>query len=141
LKTIPEQSALSYNTVVGSINPPAGYAIKIYSPHNPTLQVQDATVIYNDNPETGALFLPSYGSFHPLSCQVKNWGNVTLAPFNVNGFVKDPNGNQVVTDDVTTDSLSISETQNITFTLPFSPVMLEHISTSRKQNRAATMWG
>ncbi|MBK9732989.1 MAG: T9SS type A sorting domain-containing protein [Chitinophagaceae bacterium] len=105
-------------------SPPASFAIKYYPPTNPTLQVNDAATIYLDNPETGAIFLTNNGSTaHDLKAQVKNYGTVTTAPFNVQGVVKDPMGTQVVSNFFLTDTLNAQETQNFTFVQQLNPAL------------------
>jgi hypothetical protein len=126
---------LTWTNFMGGINPPANYAIKYYPPHNSTLVVSDATILYNDNSETGALFLPANSlTPHLLTTAVKNWGNVPLDSFNVHGIVKDGSGNQIVIDDFTTDSLDVSESQIVTFTYPLltgAPGDYKFIATSQ----------
>lgn len=79
------------------VSPPENFAIKYYYPVSPTLAVTDAAIIYNDNPETGAIFLTNNSPVaHDLKARVKNYGTVTTNPFNVQGVVKDPVGTQVV---------------------------------------------
>src|SRR4030095_9917803 len=105
---------LCWNNVVFTGNPQGGYAVKFYQPKNSALVLHDATVIYNDNAETGALFLPAYGGAHTLTCEVKNWGTVPLDSFNVHGYVKDGSGVQVMVDDIISDSLDVYESQILT---------------------------
>lgn len=103
-------------------SPPASFAIKYYHPLNPTLVVKDAATIYLDNSETGAIFLTNNSATaHDLVAQVKNYGTVTSAPFNVQGVVKDPQGTQVVANFFLTDSLDAQETQTFTFGQQLNP--------------------
>lgn len=105
------------------LSPPQNYAIKYYYPHNPTLQVKDVFMVNNDNPETGAIFLPANsGSPHTLSATVKNGGNVPSIPFNVQGIVKDPSGNQIVSELYYVDTLEAQEAQSFDFAQQVSPI-------------------
>ncbi|MBX7110053.1 MAG: T9SS type A sorting domain-containing protein [Chitinophagales bacterium] len=106
------------------VSPPQSFAIKYYFPENPTLEVKDAATIYLDNPETGALFLTNNSSTaHNLVANVKNFGTITTAPFNVQGVVKDPMGTQVVANFFLTDTLEAQESQTFTFGQQLNPVL------------------
>lgn len=65
------------------IYPQENYAIKFYHPVNSTYQVTDAATIYNDNTDTGGLFLSKNGSPYTMSTLVKNTGNQSSAAFPV----------------------------------------------------------
>ncbi|MBA2407324.1 MAG: T9SS type A sorting domain-containing protein [Chitinophagales bacterium] len=115
---------LFYNTFTYQ-SPPANSAIKFYPPTNPTLEVTDAFVVYNDNPETGAIFLVgNSGTPHNLTTLVKNGGNIPTGQFNVQATLNDPMGNQVVNEFVLIDSLQPSETQLITFAQQLNPTVI-----------------
>ncbi|MEO6166695.1 MAG: T9SS type A sorting domain-containing protein, partial [Chitinophagales bacterium] len=106
------------------VSPPEEFAIKYYYPTNPTLEVKDAAIIYNDNSETGAIFLTNNSpTAHNLTTQVKNYGTITSLPFNVQGVVKDPLGTQVVSNFFLTDTLDAQETQTFTFSQQLNPAL------------------
>lgn len=106
------------------VSPPENFAIKYYYPVSPTLAVTDAAIIYNDNPETGAIFLTNNSpDAHNLKALVKNYGTVTTNPFNVQTVVKDPQGTNVVSNFFLTDTLEAQETQEITFSQQLNPVL------------------
>jgi hypothetical protein len=112
---------LFYNTFTYQ-SPPANSAIKFYPPSNPTLEVSDAFIEYNDNPETGAIFLVgNSGTPHNLTSLVKNGGNIPTGQFNVQATVKDPMGTQVISEFVFVDSLQPSESQLLTFADQLDP--------------------
>ena len=106
------------------VSPPENFAIKYYYPVSPTLAVTDAAIIYNDNPETGAIFLTNNSPVaHDLKARVKNYGTVTTNPFNVQGVVKDPVGTQVVANFYQTDTLDAQEYADFTFSQQLNPVL------------------
>lgn len=105
------------------VYPPSTYSIRIYPPASTTLQINDASTLYNDNPLTGALFLSKNSAgAHFLKSEVKNSGNTVLNPFNVNGIVRAANNAIQVSNTAQTDTLQPSATQAINFTNPFIPL-------------------
>lgn len=107
----------SFNTY-----PPVNYAIKYYYPQNVTAQFIDAACEYNDNESTGGLFLSKNGGPYTLKTAIKDRGNTTLNPFNVQCDVKDAGGFTQVSNAVLTDTLQAQETQLITLPSTFAPV-------------------
>lgn len=106
------------------VSPPENFAIKYYYPVSPTLAVTDAAIIYNDNPETGAIFLTNNSPIaHDLKARVKNYGTVSTNPFNVQGVVKDPVGTQVVANFYQTDTMDAQEYADFTFSQQLNPVL------------------
>ncbi|MBL7922813.1 MAG: T9SS type A sorting domain-containing protein [Bacteroidia bacterium] len=102
---------------------PSQYAIKFYPPVSSTLQINDASTNYNDNPLTGAKFLSknATGTFY-LTAEVKNSGNTTLNPFNVTGVVRAQNNAIVVSNTAVTDTLQAGQTQLLSYANAFIPV-------------------
>lgn len=100
--------------------PDTTYAIRYYYPQNSPYQVFDAAAVYNDNPETGGLFLPKVGTPFTMSTQIKNTGNQALGTFNVNGKIVNLLGVTQVQDNVSAMALATSATQNILFTNTWS---------------------
>lgn len=113
---------LSWNTVFpATINPPVNYAIKFYYPKNPTLQVTDASMSYNDNSTTGGIFLPVSNTPHILTAQAKNCGVVSANAFAVNVEVKNPVNSIVVNSTAFTDTLQPQQSQAMIFNDTFYP--------------------
>ncbi|HYV92363.1 MAG TPA: T9SS type A sorting domain-containing protein [Chitinophagales bacterium] len=113
---------LSWNTVFPNyMNPPINYAIKFYYPQNPTLQITDAAVQYNDNVTTGGIFLPVSSTSHSLTAEIKNWGTSTTSPFGVNAIVKNPSGVNVVNITDNTDTMASLQSQVMTFSSSMQP--------------------
>ncbi|MBN8697534.1 MAG: T9SS type A sorting domain-containing protein [Bacteroidetes bacterium] len=108
----------SYNAL-----PASSYAIKYYYPSNTTFAVSDASTSYNDNTETGGLFLSKNGSSFTMTTEVKNTGNQNLSPFNV--FTRVVNGANAIQaqNNTTTNTLTPGQTQVITGTNVFNPTV------------------
>ncbi|MBS1658410.1 MAG: T9SS type A sorting domain-containing protein [Bacteroidetes bacterium] len=95
--------------------PPTSYAIKIYHPQNPTLEVTDVEPYYIDNPGTGAIFLPQSSTPYPITAQIRNVGNTQVASVPAEMEIKDPSGNVVAIDTAYTDTLDPGESVLVTF--------------------------
>ena len=109
--------------VLQDLYPPSQYSIRYVPPTSTTLQINDASTVYNDNDITGARFISKNptGAFL-LNTQVKNSGNTTLNPFSVTGIVRAANNSIQVSNTVTTNTLLPSQTQDIAYVNPFVPV-------------------
>jgi hypothetical protein len=101
--------------------PPTQYAIKIYPPTNPTLEVVDVEPYYIDNPGTGAIFLPLSTNEYPINTLVRNVGNKQVTDIPVSLEIKDPSGDVAVTDLLYVDTLEAGESQLVTFAFPLTP--------------------
>lgn len=102
------------------VYPPINYAIKYYYPANTTFQVNDASCSYNTNDITGGIFLSKNATdTFPLITEIKNTGNTTLNPFNVQSSVKAANGLTVSSNAIASDTLLAGATQTITFAQGF----------------------
>ncbi len=106
----------SYNAL-----PPINYAIKFYYPTNTTYSVSDASTVYNDNAETGGLFLSRNGQPFSMVSEVKNTGNQNLASFNVFQRVVNSVGTIQAQNNTMSNALTPSQTQTITGTNTFNP--------------------
>lgn len=104
------------------ILPPAIYAIKFYPPIATTYQVNDAATVYNDNEETGGLFMAKDGAAYTMNTQVRNTGNQPLAPFNVFGRVLNNLNQAQASGTVQTGPLAPGDTEDISFPGTFSPI-------------------
>lgn len=104
------------------ILPPSIYAIKFYPPQSSTFQVNDASTNYNDNEETGGLFLSKDGASFTMSTQIRNTGNQALAPFGVFGRVINFLNVVQVSSTVQSGALAPGATEDITFPSPFVPI-------------------
>jgi hypothetical protein len=102
--------------------PPINYAIKYYYPANSTYQVFDASTVWNDNAETGGVFLQKNGAAFPLRTEIKNTGNQPLSPFNVQGRVVNAANSTIVVSATTSQALTPGQTQQITQSNQFLPI-------------------
>ncbi|HYV94288.1 MAG TPA: T9SS type A sorting domain-containing protein [Chitinophagales bacterium] len=103
-------------------SPGDNFAIKFYYPHPPLLtSFTDVQILQNDNPSTGGIFIPANGFPYYLTTQVKNSGTTTVDPFTVAGRLVNANGDTLISENFTTDTLLSSESQDIGFTTPFNP--------------------
>jgi len=103
--------------------PPAVYSIKYYYPSNNTFQVNDASIVYNNNENTGGLFLSANGGPYVMTSQVKNTGNQPLASFNVLSRVVNFLNQNQVTDNISTTALAPGATEDLIFTNTYSPTL------------------
>ncbi len=106
----------SYN-----VFPPINYAIKYSYPSNTTYVVNDASTSYNDNSETGGLFLARNGQQFTMSTSIKNTGNQNLASYNVFSRVLNTIGTTMVSDNRMSLASIPGQTENITMTNMFNP--------------------
>ncbi|MBP6335572.1 MAG: T9SS type A sorting domain-containing protein [Bacteroidia bacterium] len=100
--------------------PAQSYAIKYYYPPTVALSINDASAYYNNNAESGGLFLSKDGNPFIMTSQIKNTGNQTLPPFNVNMRILNNIGATVVQENIMTDTMLAGATQDLTATLPFN---------------------
>lgn len=103
------------------VYPPSQYAIRFYAPASTTLQINDASTEYNDNPDNGARFLSANGPAFPLNISVKNSGNTTLAAFNVNTILRNAANVALVNSTVSAGPLNAGATQQILLPSTFTP--------------------
>ncbi len=108
----------SYNAL-----PPINYAIKFYYPSNTTYAVSDASTSYNDNDETGGIFLSRNGQQFTMNSEVKNTGNQNLTSFNVFQRVVNSAGTIQAQNNTMSNALTPSQTQTITGTNKFNPTV------------------
>ncbi len=97
------------------------YAVKFYYPPSIMLNIEDAAALYNDNEESGGLFLSHNGNPFYMKSMVKNTGNQTLPPFNVNMRILNDIGATVIQENIMTDTLQAGETQLLTASTAFNP--------------------
>jgi hypothetical protein len=109
--------------VLQDVMPPIQYAIRFYAPATTTLQINDASTTYNDNPENGAKFISANGAAFPLITEVHNSGNTDLLPFNVQTIVRNSVNVIQVSQTVLTDTLAQGSSEMITMPNPFSPTV------------------
>ncbi len=103
------------------IYPPVNYAVKFYYPAATTLSIPDASAQYNVNETSGGIFLSQDGNPFYMNSRVKNTGNDTTAPFNVNLRMLSDLGITVVQENILTDTLLPGAGQDMVSTLPFNP--------------------
>ncbi len=103
------------------VHPVQNYAVKFYYPATILASVRDASAFYNDNPESGGIFLTQNGDPYMMTSQIKNTGTDTLAPFNVNLRMINDLQVLVIQENIMTDTLYPGTTQNLTATIPFNP--------------------
>jgi Secretion system C-terminal sorting domain len=106
----------SYNVL-----PPTSYAIKYYFPSSSTYSVYDAATTFNDNTETGGLFLSKNGTPFTMKTGIKNTGNQNLPAFNVYSRVYNSLGTIQVADNAMSLPLVPAASQNITMINTFNP--------------------
>jgi hypothetical protein len=102
-----------------NVYPPAGSAVKFYPPATTTLQINDASTVYNDNPDNGAVFISKNGDPFVMTTEVANTGNQPLAAFNVLSQVRNSANLQIVADTFSAGPLTPGQTQFITQTNTF----------------------
>ena len=102
--------------------PTTGTAIKFYYPANTTYAVSDASTMFNGNSENAGIFLSKNGASYPMVTEVKNTGNQNLNAFNVFSRVVNTANAIQVQDNLTTNTLTPGQTQQITMTQQFNPV-------------------
>ncbi|HEY6162266.1 MAG TPA: T9SS type A sorting domain-containing protein [Bacteroidia bacterium] len=104
--------------------PPINYTVKYYYPQNPSLQVTDAGAEWNLSDGTPGIFLKKNGNPYNLVSDVKNQGNTTIQPFQVNGDVFNLNNVLQAGNTVTTDSLVPGQDTVINFPNAFNPTQV-----------------
>lgn len=101
--------------------PPDQFAIKFYYPSPPSQnEVTDAVMVYNDNPGTGAVFIPMNADAFELTGMVKNYSTHKVDPFGVQCKVFNPTGQLIIDNSAYTDTLESAESQLLSF--PFDLV-------------------
>ena len=98
-------------------------AVKFYYPQNSTFAVNDAATVYNNNSETGALFLSKDGAPFMMNSRVTNAGNQALSSFNVHMRVLNSANSVQVQDTVPTISLAPGQTDDLVATDQFYPTL------------------
>lgn len=101
--------------------PTMNYAIKFYYPSTTTYAVSDASTSYNNNDETGGVFLSKNGQQFTMVSEVKNTGNQNLASFNVFQRVVNGGGTIQAQNNTMSNALTPGQTQVITGTNMFNP--------------------
>lgn len=92
------------------------FAIKFYFPDPPSqIVVTDAAMVYNDNPGTGAIFIPTNGDPFDLTALVRNYSTHTVDPFNVQCKVFSPTGQLIIDNGAYVDTLLSTQSQLLTF--------------------------
>ncbi len=104
-----------------NVYPTANYSVKFYYPGSTSLQVTDAAIQWNHAFGTGGVFLSNQGAPYVLKTDAWNLGNIQIPPFNVDGNVFDPNGSQIVSNSLPTDTLYQGQDTVMTFPNTFSP--------------------
>src|SRR5688572_26463706 len=97
-------------------------AVSFYAPATTTLQINDASTVYNDNPENGAKFLSANGTPFPLVTEVKNTGNTALNPFTVSVIVRNQINGIALSITDTTQALAQNSTEVLTLPNSFAHV-------------------
>lgn len=105
------------------VYPTPGSAVKYYHPATTTLAISDASTVYNDNPENGAIFLSKNGAPYYLTTEVTNSGNQNLAAFNVKSEVRSATNILQVTNTTSAGPLTPGQSQMITQATPFTPTV------------------
>ena len=103
--------------------PPTTYAIKFYYPATVSLAINDASTVYNNNEETGGLFLSKNGGAFVMNTQIKNTGNQTLPQFNVFSRVVNNLNQAQASSTVSSSALAPGQTEDITFVPTFTPTV------------------
>lgn len=108
--------------VLQNLYPTSQSAIKYYAPSTTTLQINDASTQFCDNPQNAGLFVSrnATGAFG-LKAEIKNTGNTTLNPFNVQGVVRAANNAIQVSNTIASDTLIAGDVQLLNFVNPFVP--------------------
>jgi hypothetical protein len=104
------------------VYPTPNYAIRYYPPASTTLQINDASTIYNNNPDNGASFISKAGVPFSLTTEVKNVGNTNLGTFNVQTLVKSASNANVSTNNTVVGPLTQGQTFVVNQPNPFNPV-------------------
>ena len=103
-------------------SPPNEFAIKFYFPHPPAItDFTDAAVLQNDNTSTGGIFVVNNGAPYALTARVQNYSTHTVDPFVVNGTVFDPSMNEMINEDLYTDTMEQAESANLFYSTSFEP--------------------
>ncbi|HEX5002903.1 MAG TPA: T9SS type A sorting domain-containing protein [Bacteroidia bacterium] len=103
------------------IFPPSAYAIKFYYPPTVTLAISDAATVFNNNTETGGLFLSKNGGGFTMNTQIKNTGNQPLPQYNVYSRVVNNLNVSQATSTVSSSASTPGQTEDITFGPVFTP--------------------
>ena len=103
-------------------------AIKFYYPSNTTFIVSDASVVYNDNPTTGGIFLSKDGAGYTLTNRIQNSGNTALSTYNVLYQVQNSLGTVVLTESFNSTSSVPGQSEDFSSTTPFLPTIADKYS-------------
>lgn len=106
--------------VLNNVAPLPLSAVKFYYPEVVTMQVNDASIRYNDNTNSAARFIPVNGAPITISTQVINSGNTTLNPFKVTASVKNSSMTLLTTYD-STSVLAPGITELLTMPNTYTP--------------------
>ena len=106
------------------VYPTTNYAVKFYYPAATTLSIPDASAYFNVKEESGGIFLSQNGASWYMNARIKNTGNDTIEPFNVNMRMLDPGGLTTVQENIMTDTMLAGDYQDMVATLPFNPTTL-----------------
>ncbi len=103
------------------VYPTAGSSVKYYYPSSTTFAVNDASTVYNDNPDNGAVFLSKNGTPYTLTTVIANSGNQPLSNFNIQSQVRNANNVQQVNNVFSAGPLAPAQTQTVSHTNQFTP--------------------
>jgi hypothetical protein len=103
--------------------PPTAYAVKYIYPGSSSYVVNDASTIYNENTETGGVFLSQNGLPFTMITTVKNTGNQNLPGYNVYSRVLNSTGTIIVSDNKTSSPSVPAQVETITMTNQFTPAV------------------
>ncbi|CAN5489708.1 hypothetical protein BH11BAC2_BH11BAC2_11870 [soil metagenome] len=95
------------------VYPPTSYAIRFYPPASTTLQINDASTTWNDNPDNAAKILSKNGNPFNLKTNIANTGNTALTTFNVLSVVRTTTNATLVTNTTASNALNAGQTQLI----------------------------
>jgi hypothetical protein len=104
------------------------YAVKFYYPSSSTFTVRDASTVYNNNPESAALFLTKDGAPFTLNTRVSNTGNQTLDTVPVFMRVVNSSGAIQIQHTDTVYNLAPQQTQDLTAPNQFIPLVADRYS-------------
>jgi hypothetical protein len=103
-----------------TLPPNQNYTIKYYYPANPP-SVTDGGAMWNNLSSNGGMFFASSGNPYTLKSNIKNTGNTTIGPVNVDAKVRQLNNTVVVGNTAVTGTLSPGQDTTISHTNQFNP--------------------
>ncbi|GAB4134635.1 MAG: hypothetical protein Fur0041_08080 [Bacteroidia bacterium] len=101
--------------------PQQNYSIKYYYPTQNALQITDAAVNWNDNDNTGGIFLANLGGPYILRSEIENSGNTNIGPVSVVSKVTTLTNSVLVTSSANTPSMVPGQNSMMVFQNPFNP--------------------